>query len=183
MEQDDVLYKLVATAMFNFIKTHLVSFPNALASKVDFWTNKEYKRAMVFVFMVRFVFKMAGQKQWKKFSQADYKFNVRLFNKWILVDEDVMSYSKGYQNLPTTATPRKRKRIGRGRRKQNAKEGPASSTDEAVVLNTCVVEDDFTDDSLTVEFAKSEGEETEAKKSEGEQSGEQTDEEDSSDDA
>ena len=68
-ESDEKLYTLVADAMFEFIEQHLVSFPNATVSQLDFYKNKVYKRAMLFVFMVRYVFQLDGQKQWKNFSR------------------------------------------------------------------------------------------------------------------
>ena len=174
------LYRRVADVIFEFIEAHLVSFPNALASKADFKRNKPYKRAMVFVFMCRFCFCLSGQKQWKKFSQKyvditiyhvcvlyltvrlthhnrDYKLNVRLFNKWLSVDEDVMKQSKKYMKLSDTATPSKRKRVDRGRHKASG-EPKSSSMEEPEPLTTCVVEDDFTDDEMSFELAPSENE-------------------------
>ena len=135
MPDNEELYELVANAMYEFIQDHIVSFPNALVSKTDFWGNKSYKRAMVFVFMCHFLFGLIGQKQWREFSERDYKLNVRLFNKWISVDDTVMPLSTKYRKLPNEATPSKRKRTGRGRRKPGAKK-------------ILYVRDEFTDDDL-----------------------------------
>ena len=78
----------------------------------------------------------------------DYKLNVRMFNKWLSVDDAVMEQSKGYLRLPATVTPSKRKRVGRGRRKASGE--PKSSTpDPPVPLTTCVVEEDFTDEEMS----------------------------------
>ena len=89
----------------------------------------------------------------------DYKLNVRLFNKWLSVDEDVMKQSKKYMKLSDTATPSKRKRVGRGRRKASG-EPKSSSMEEPEPLKTCVVEDEFTDDEMSFELEASDKEET-----------------------
>ena len=147
MPDNEELYELVSNAMYEFIQDHIVSFPNALVSKTDFWGNKSYKRAMVFVFMCHFLFGLIGQKQWREFSERDYKLNVRLFNKWISVDDTVMPLSTKYRKLPNEATPSKRKRTGRGRRKPGASRQD-SSTEDVSPKKILYVRDEFTDDDL-----------------------------------
>ena len=82
LPKDKDLYDLIGTVMLAFVSKHTSVFPNAMLSKHDFWKIAPWKRAMVFVFLARYLTGKDGQKQWKQFSFADYKFNIRLFRKW-----------------------------------------------------------------------------------------------------
>ena len=81
-------------------------------------------------------------------SCRDYKLNVRLFDKWVSIDRDVMRHSKALMSLPLTSTPSKRKRVGRGRKKTSGKGNADSSTSEPEAIKRFEVEDEFTDDSM-----------------------------------
>ena len=129
------------------MKKHNTVFPNALLSKEDFWACDSYKRAMVFVFMARYLFAMDGQKQWKDFSMRDYKFNVRLFRRFLQCETDIFSMSSEFLDLPEKANPRKRRQTGRGRRKTGTPNQSASAS-ESPMKRRCVVEDDFTDSEI-----------------------------------
>ena len=140
------LYELIGDVIMDFVKKHTTTFPNASVSKKDFWSHDPWKRSMVFVFMTRYLYDMDGQKQWRKFSVKDYKFNVRLFNRWIKHETEIMVASPEYQNMPEKATNRKRSRIGRGR--PVLKVPNSESATESPAKVRCVVNDDFTDDEL-----------------------------------
>ena len=102
--------------------------------------------------MTRYLFAMDGQKQWKYFSFSDYKFNVRLFRKWLQLETDIMSESPEYQSLPQECDPNtRRKQSGRGRRKAGGlKRTFSTSASESPMKRQCVVNDAFTDDDEEV---------------------------------
>ena len=76
-------------------------FPNALLSKQDFQKEQHsYKKCMVFVFMTRWVCGQDGQKQWRNFSLADLKMNMRAFESWKKCGQKVMRFCPEYQRLP-----------------------------------------------------------------------------------
>jgi len=125
-DKDGQLYEIVGDCMTTFMKTHTTVFPNALVSVTDFWRIPSWKRAMVFVFLTRFMYGMDGQKQWRNFSIKDYKLNFRLFKKWLQVEKDVMEASSNFKSLPAT-TKLARKRQGRGRRQVLKRQDSVSS--------------------------------------------------------
>ena len=73
------LYELVGTTIVEFMSKKNLSFPHAMFSQRHFWEVKGWKRAMIFVFLLRVVFKLKTPKQWKKYNIVDYKFNIRAF--------------------------------------------------------------------------------------------------------
>ena len=163
------------------MKKHNTVFSNAMLSKQDFWNVDSYKRAMVFVFMARYLFGMDGQKQWKAFSMRDYKFNVRLFRRWLECETDIFSMTSQYLDLPEKANPRKRRQIGRGRRKAGVRQLSSASASESPMKKQCVVQDDFTDDEFDcVGTGRGDEDEDEDEESGG---GSESDDEDNSDDS
>lgn len=73
------LYELIGTAIIDFMKKKSLPFPHAMFSQRHFWEIKSWKRAMIFVFLLRVVLVLKTPKQWKKYNVVDYKFNVRSF--------------------------------------------------------------------------------------------------------
>ena len=95
-----------------------------------------YKRAMTFVFLARYVLGYKTQSQWKKFSEADLKLNVRLFRRWSDKEDRIFPLSDAFQALPDDVqilTPVKR-------RLEN------TSQSDSPVKRVFVVGDDSTDD-------------------------------------
>ena len=61
MKDEGRLYELVGEAMFAFMKERTPTFPNVTLSKEDYWSCYPWKRALLFVFLTRFLYKMDGQ--------------------------------------------------------------------------------------------------------------------------
>jgi len=61
MKDEGELYELVGEAMFSFMHDRNTTFPNVTISKEDFWNCHSWKRALLFVFFTRFLYKMDGQ--------------------------------------------------------------------------------------------------------------------------
>ena len=152
MPDDEELYVKVGHVIMEFINNHQPAFPNALLSKKDFWNVLPWRRAMVFVFLCRHVFNMSGHQQWCQFSLFDYKFNVRMFNKWLAVETKVLSVTPQYIELSAECSPSKRKQRGRGRKGKNPRKNETSGTDSPPQMQV-IVGDDFTDDEGCPELA------------------------------
>ena len=126
MDNVDGLHELVGNVMFQFLDEKRNAFPNATISKQDFWITPAYKRAMTWVFLLRFLLGMTGQKQWKNFDIYDYKLNVRAFHRWMAKDKEIMSTCSAYENLPAKK-PANARRVLRKGRKRGRKNCPSTS--------------------------------------------------------
>ena len=108
------LYKILGDCIIDFMVSKPQPFlSNALASQEHFWRVPTYKRAMVFVFLIRFVLGYPSQSQWKKFTVGDMKLNTRAFKRWSDKEEAVMEQSLQLADLdeyaPEEAVVGKRK--------------------------------------------------------------------------
>ena len=112
------LYPIVGAAIMRFIGLKATSFPNAVRSKTLFMAVPAWKRAMIFVRMVRHVLDKHASKHWNNYGYENYKFNVKVFNAYLAVDRQVITSSPNWANLDTNVpavvnlkqTPKKRKR-------------------------------------------------------------------------
>jgi len=140
----DDLHEILGDTMISFIKTKPTAFPNATLSQADMWKSPTWKRAMTWVFLLRFLLDKSGQKQWKKFSYDDYKLNVRAFERWIQKDTAIMSSASEFRNMPETLVTTKRtgSKGNRGTKRSRANKLRNPSTDK----RTCVISLVSTDD-------------------------------------
>jgi hypothetical protein len=95
------LFPLVGEALFQFLRQKS-TFERCCTSKEGVWTIPAWRRALTFVFLVRFLMGQPGSKQWKDFKEEDYKLNVRLFRRYVRVDRRVMLGSTSLSALPDT---------------------------------------------------------------------------------
>ena len=79
LKDEDEMYSLIGDAIMEFMRLKNLPFPHALFSKKHFWEVPSWKRAMVFVFLVRVMLGLKSPKQWKLYNVKDYKHNVRSF--------------------------------------------------------------------------------------------------------
>ena len=102
----DGLYKIIGNTIIEFMKAKPQPFlANALASQENFWRVPTYKRAMTFVFLVRYVLGYPSQSQWKKFSVADLKLNTRTFKRWENKEIEIMEESDKLSALDEESPP------------------------------------------------------------------------------
>ena len=128
LEDYDDLHELVGTAIYKFVEEKRNAFPNATLSKADFFSVKAWKRAMTWVFLLRFLLDMVGQKQWRNFSLEDYKLNKRAFHRWITKDAMIMSNCADVRSLPRQKSVHVKRIQKKGKRKKNAR-GNTSTED------------------------------------------------------
>ena len=106
LEDVDGLHNILGNVMLHFMEEKPTPYlTNALQSKDDFWRVPVYKRAMTFVFLVRYVLGYNSQIQWKKFSEVDYKLNTRCFKRWVAKDESIFLASSEFEKLPDHPPP------------------------------------------------------------------------------
>jgi len=77
------LYQILGDTLIHFMREKFQPYGvHCTKSKQDFWHVPVYKRALFFVFFIRFSLGFKSHKNWKKFLQEDYKFNRRCFKRW-----------------------------------------------------------------------------------------------------
>ena len=138
------LYEILGDAMIKFMQVKPQPYlTNALRSKEDFWKVPAWKRALTFVFILRFVLGFKSQKVWSKYTCKDYKLNKRSFDRRIQNEVQVFDQSKLFQDLPDLPpiTPKTQKR------KSVKLSVSELSTDSPMKRRTFVVDDESTSDS------------------------------------
>ena len=133
------MYNLLGNAIIEFIKLKPGPFGGALASQQDFWKSPKWKRALVFVFLVRHILQFSSQKIWNSFNLADYKINVRSFKRWMKLDETIIKRCTAFHKLSATADPSKRK-------KRKANPRPSSYSSESPMRRRCQLADSTTEE-------------------------------------
>ena len=126
LEDVDDLHELVGEAIYKFVEEKRNAFPNATLSKADFFNVEAWKRAMTWVFMLRYLLDMCGQQQWRNFSLADYKLNKRAFHRWIVKDRMIMSNCADVRSLSNEKSVFAKRVQKKGKRK---KKGNTSTED------------------------------------------------------
>ena len=152
LQDVDDVYETVGDAMLGFIGHRLAKrvFPNAMLSKEDFWSYLPWMRAMVFVFLSRYVHKKQGQGKWSRFPLAEYKFNKRTFAKYMANDRAIIEASSMYHDLPDKPRDPSQRKGGRGQHKSKRRRNSLSaageySTTESPVTKRVNISLDFTD--------------------------------------
>ena len=74
-----------------------------------------WKRAMICVRMVRHVLDKHASKHWNNYGYENYKFNKKVFLRWMQVDTEVITSSPNWANLDAVVPavynmPKKKKR-------------------------------------------------------------------------
>ena len=79
----------VGTAIIEFMKRKSLPFPNALLSKRHFRRVPAWKRAMLFIRLIRHVLGTHSNNHWNNFSYENYRSNTstRVFDYYCSTDE------------------------------------------------------------------------------------------------
>lgn len=137
------LYGILGDTIIRFIERKPSPFFNCLLSKAAFWRCPSWKRALLFVFIVRYMLGFPSQKIWNKFTDKDFKLNVRCFKRWIRYEKQVMRASKMFQKLPEIETSLDKER---GTKRVRARSTQANFSSDSPFKRKCVVDSDTTDD-------------------------------------
>lgn len=109
------MFDLVADLIFLFIRHKTHPFPTAMLSQEDFWNVPSWKRALVFLFGIRFVLNLHVTRQWKNWKFEEYVMSIRLFKRYISKDREIMEKSvelKKLDEFPLVTTKRRRRTTG-----------------------------------------------------------------------
>ena len=109
------LYKILSDVMYKFMQEKPDPFGGFEESKESFMRVPKRKRALLVVFMTRFVLGKDGSKQWKNFKYDDYVFNYRLFKQYMIMDTAIVTAGTLYDKLPNkdrVSVAKKRKKTG-----------------------------------------------------------------------
>ena len=105
------LFGILGDAIIDFMESKPTPYGAlALKSKTHFWMVSAYKRALTFVFLMRYMLGHKSQQQWKKFKMSDFKFNTRCFKRWIQREDRIFNQSSKFNALPADYVPRFGKR-------------------------------------------------------------------------
>ena len=88
--ETDGLFPLLATAIFKFIKKKPGPLRKLCTSKMSFQEVPAWRRGLTALFMIRWLTEKPGNKQWKNFSEDDYKTNVKIFRRYLKNDDRIM---------------------------------------------------------------------------------------------
>ena len=94
------LHALVGDAIFEMMDRKKVIFPKATLSQKSFLSIAPWRRAMIFVFLSRFLCNKKGQQRWRNYSMEDYKFNIRAFRRYMLKDTEILDKTQRFLDLP-----------------------------------------------------------------------------------
>jgi len=134
------LHNILGNAIIAFMEAKPTPFGAlALKSKKHFWRVRPYKRALTFVFLMRYVLGHKSQRQWKKFKVSDLKFNSRCFTRWLDNDDAIFAKSTKFNDLPDTYQD------ACGKRKWSTS-SDVTFSEESPTKRVFVVDDDSTDD-------------------------------------
>ena len=163
------MYKLVGNALVNFIEKKHAPFPGALGSQQNFLSVSAWKRALLYINLVRHVTGLHANNHWFKYGYRPYKENKRMMENYCAHDAEIVKRSTRFEALPEkpVTTPVKV-------RKKRTRDQFQLSSPEAVGVPSrkiiCVISSDSDTESEESEREES-GEESEREESEREESG------------
>ena len=107
-----------------------------------FWLVPVAKRALTFVFLVRYVLGFKSQHQWKKFTVEDYKLNQRCFKRWGTHEAAIFNESPKYNALVDVIAPADSESSTAKKRKHVVESATAS---ESPMKRVFTIDSDSTD--------------------------------------
>ena len=139
------LFQVLGEVMVQFILRKRAPFGFAMTSKRHFWEVPAWKRATVFVFLLRQVFCEFANNSWDNFTYEDYTFSFRAFKRYLRNDRAIITHSATYQGLPDDAddlTPAHKRP-----KKSSSEFAPTPESTSDVPMTQCVVDSDSTEES------------------------------------
>lgn len=80
-DEDSDMFRLIANAIFEFIKHKKQPFPRAMLSQEEFWEVPTWKRCIVFIFLFRLVLDKHIPKRYYEWTSEDYYLTKKLFHR------------------------------------------------------------------------------------------------------
>lgn len=104
MSDDEGLWENIGDAIVEFVlrisKKTKAHFGMGSESRELFLTVPTWKRAMVYMHLLRYVLGKPNMKAWDKFDIKDYKTNVRAVDRYSKLDVKILKKSPKFLKLP-----------------------------------------------------------------------------------
>ena len=104
LSDEDGLWEAVGDSIVEFVqrisKKTKAHFGMGSESQELFLTVPTWKRAMVYMHLLRYVLGKPNMKAWDKFDVRDYKGNVRAVNRYSKLDLAILKRSPKFRSLP-----------------------------------------------------------------------------------
>ena len=131
------LHAMIGAAIFEMIQRKPQPFKDATLTKQAYLEVPAWKRAMIYVFLVRFLLKKKHQQRWMSYNASDYKLNVRSFRRYMQQDAVIIEKTPAFLALPVNQqamTEEARKNAARRKKKRKPSQ-MTSNTESEVVMN------------------------------------------------
>ena len=111
-------FNRLGNAIVTFVEAKRQPFPWAMKSKRHFMEYDNWKRAMIFVFMSRYLLGWTMNKKWFQWTDVQYKRSVRSFKRYLTHDHTIITtcdrYIHDIPDVSTVTSPETRKKRKRG---------------------------------------------------------------------
>ena len=131
------LHAMIGAAVFEMIQRKPQPFKDVTLNKHAYLEVPAWKRAMIYVFLVRFLLQKKHQQRWLSYNASDYKLNVRSFRRYMLQDAVIIGKTPAFLALPVNEqamTEEARKNAARRKKKRKPSQ-MTSNTESEVVMN------------------------------------------------
>ena len=131
------LHAMIGAAIFEMIQRKPQPFKDATLTKQAYLEVPAWKRAMIYVFLVRFLLKKKHQQRWMSYNASDYKLNVRSFRRYMLQDAVIIGKTPAFLKLPVNeaAMTEEARKDAAKRKKKRKPSQMTSNTESEVVMN------------------------------------------------
>ena len=131
------LHAMIGAAIFEMIQRKPQPFKDATLNKQAYLEVPAWKRAMIYVFLVRFLLKKKHQQCWMSYNASDYKLNVRSFRRYMLQDAVIIGKTLAFLKLPVNeaAMTEEARKDAAKRKKKRKPSQMTSNTESEVVMN------------------------------------------------
>lgn len=94
------MFQLVGDALVQFIQNKISPFPGASSCQESFLSVAAWKRALVYINLIRYVTGLHANNHWYKYGYREYKQNKKLMDNYCLADKTIVMASTKFQRLP-----------------------------------------------------------------------------------
>ena len=146
------MFNLIGDAIVKFMTEKKQPFPSAMLSQRHFNSVAVWKKAEVYVKLLRSVLNVHANAHWYNYGYVNYKFSKNVFDAYCAKHEEIWKVCKVYQNMPEDfiRSDRKRKDMYNTPTKKRTRTGFELSTPENVTISPkliCLVSDDSSEES------------------------------------
>ena len=93
-------FQLVGDALVEFVRTKTSPFPGSTSCQESFRAVAAWKRALIYINLVRYVTGLPANNHWHKYGYHHYKENSKMMDTYCLRDEEILNTSTKFKELP-----------------------------------------------------------------------------------